>query len=612
MSARANTNIRSEGATSNSNESVMKRKSDDIGWDYGKLVDPSNYDRVRCNYCGKIFSGGVHRLKQHIGHIAGNVSRCPKSTKEDQVKCKQAVEDAKCKKKNKSIEDREIRMGVDLTGIKDEEEEVERLGLRKKPHFLGPMDKFASKINPEASMAMSTGTYLRQQHITDVLFKERTHSVHRYVAKWVYEAGIPFNATQNNSFTAMVEAIGQFGPGLKPPTRYQLSGPLLKEEFDSTKEALQQQQEEWKLGGCSIMTDAWTDRKRRSIMNLCVNCRCGTTFVSSKESSEEAHTGEHIFYYVFKCIEEVGPENVVQVVTDNASNNMAAAKLLKDRMPHIFWSSCATHTIHLMLEGIGKIPKFKKTLDSAKAFTIFIYAHHKTLWLMRTYTKKGEIIRPGVTRFASAFLTLQSLVEKKESLRNMFTSTEWENCKWSRTAKGKAAYSTVLNMNFWNGVTLCLKVFAPLVKVLRLVDGDVKPSMGFLYGELKNAKEEIKVVLRNNVSVYRPILDIIDSKAKDRLDTPLHKTAYLLNPFYCYKDPEIGKDCDLMNALYACVEIMYPDDMDKQTRILMNDLVKYTKKEDQFQKPLAKKIWEWDANGTYDPGNHNFLTNKNF
>ncbi|KAL5739818.1 hypothetical protein ACOSQ2_028998 [Xanthoceras sorbifolium] len=222
----------------------------------------------------------------------------------------------------------------------------------------------------------------------------------------------------------MVEVIGQFGPGFKPPTRYQLSGPLLKEEFDSTKEALQQQQQEWKLGGCSIMTDAWTDRKRRSIMNLCVNCRLGTTFVSSKESSEEAHTGEHIFDYVFKCIEDVGPENVVQVVTDNASNNMAAAKLLKDRMPHIFWSSCATHTINLMLEGIGKIPKFKKTLDSAKAFTIFIYAHQKTLWLMRTYTKKGEIIRPGVTRFASAFLTLQSLVEKNESLRNMFTSTE--------------------------------------------------------------------------------------------------------------------------------------------------------------------------------------------
>ncbi|KAL5865371.1 hypothetical protein ACOSQ3_002885 [Xanthoceras sorbifolium] len=84
----------------------------------------------------------------------------------------------------------------------------------------------------------------------------------------------------------------------------------------------------------------------------------------------------------------------------------------------------------------------------------------------------------------------------------MFTSTEWENYKWSRTAKGKVAYSTVLNMNFWNEVTLYLKVFAPLVKVLRLVNGNVKPSMSFLYGELKNAKEEIKVVLRNNESYW--------------------------------------------------------------------------------------------------------------
>ncbi|KAL5747620.1 hypothetical protein ACOSQ2_024917 [Xanthoceras sorbifolium] len=62
-------------------------------------------------------------------------------------------------------------------------------------------------------------------------------------------------------------------------------------------------------------------------------------------------------------------------------------------------------------------------------------------------------------------------------------------------------------MNFWNGVTLCLKVFAPLVKVLRLVDGDVKPSMGFLYGELKNAKEEIKVVLRNNVTLSTTLVN---------------------------------------------------------------------------------------------------------
>ncbi len=104
-------------------------------------------------------------------------------------------------------------------------------------------------------------------------------------------------------------------------------------------------------------------------MNLCVNCKLGTTFLSSKEDSEASHTGEYIFEYVDKCIEDVGPKNVIQVVTDNASNNMAARELLKIKRPNMFWTSCATHTINLMLEGIGKQTKFKGAIEKAKAFT---------------------------------------------------------------------------------------------------------------------------------------------------------------------------------------------------------------------------------------------------
>ncbi|TXG63545.1 hypothetical protein EZV62_010539 [Acer yangbiense] len=163
------------------------------------------------------------------------------------------------------------------------------------------------------------------------------------------------------------------------------------------------------------MTDAWTDRKRRSFMNLCVNCKEGTILLSSIECSFEAYIGEHICNYILNAIEEVGPENVVQVVTDNASNNIAAAKMLKEKMSSIFWTLCATYTINLMLEGIGMLPKFKKTLDSPKNFTIFIYAHHTTLALMRTFTRKRDTVKSSVTRSASAFLALQSLLEKKIS-----------------------------------------------------------------------------------------------------------------------------------------------------------------------------------------------------
>lgn len=63
----------------------------------------------------------------------------------------------------------------------------------------------------------------------------------------------------------------------------------------------------------------------------------------------------------------MGAENIVQVVIDNASNNMAANNLLFVKRPSIFWTSCATHILNLMLEGMGKIKKLKGFIDQAKS-----------------------------------------------------------------------------------------------------------------------------------------------------------------------------------------------------------------------------------------------------
>ena len=100
-------------------------------------------------------------------------------------------------------------------------------------------------------------------------------------------------------------------------------------------------------------------------MNLCVNSNVGTAFLSSRESSDEAHTSELIFEHVDKCIEQVGSQNVIQVVIDNTANNMGATKLLKVKRSNIFWTSCATHTINLILESIGKLSRYKKVIHQA-------------------------------------------------------------------------------------------------------------------------------------------------------------------------------------------------------------------------------------------------------
>lgn len=70
----------------------------------------------------------------------------------------------------------------------------------------------------------SRGQYLfqkiegRQQNINESLFKNRTNEVDTYLARWVYESGIPFNSINNDAFRQFVEVVGQFGPGYIPPS----------------------------------------------------------------------------------------------------------------------------------------------------------------------------------------------------------------------------------------------------------------------------------------------------------------------------------------------------------------------------------------------------------
>ena len=62
-------------------------------------------------------------------------------------------------------------------------------------------------------------------------------------------------------------------------------------------------------------------------------------------------------YFVFwdEVIEEVGAQDVVQIITDNASNYVAAGRMLEEKHPTIWWTPCAAHCLDLMLEDIGKL-----------------------------------------------------------------------------------------------------------------------------------------------------------------------------------------------------------------------------------------------------------------
>ena len=121
--------------------------------------------------------------------------------------------------------------------------------------------------------------------------------------------------------------------------------------------------------------------------------------------------------------------------------------------------------------------QFQPTITNARGITTFIYRHGRLLSAMREKTNGRDLVRPAVTRFATAFLTLQSLYKNKDALRHLFISEDWSKSKLSATEAGKKVCDTVISTTFWHTVEDCIRASQPLLIVLRIVDGDEKSAM---------------------------------------------------------------------------------------------------------------------------------------
>jgi hypothetical protein len=344
------------------------------------------------------------------------------------------------------------------------------------------------------------------------------------------------------------------------------------------------------------MTDAWTDKRGRGVMNLVVHSAYGVYFLESVDCSTAKKDGRYIFDLVDRCIEEIRVQNVVQVVTDNARANEAAASLLKAKHLSIFWTGCAAHTIDLMLEDIGKMSKVAATISKAKFLTVFLYAHTRVLDLMRKYLSR-DLVRCGVTRFATAYLNLKSLLENKKQLLRLFREDELNELGYLKSVKGEKAHKIVTSDGFWRRVEAAINYFEPLATVLRRMDSDV-PSMGFLYDYLVEAKNEIARRFNNDRKKYEEVFHFIDKRWDSKMKTPLHRAGYYLNPFYYYQNKiEIEENESFRDGVITCITKLMRD-ADTQDKII-EELQKFQDAEGSFGKEIAKRQCK---NIHFDPG----------
>jgi hypothetical protein len=97
------------------------------------------------------------------------------------------------------------------------------------------------------------------------------------------------------------------------------------------------------------MFDGWTDRKGRFLLNFLVHCRRSTMFIKSIDASTHVKDASLLCELMDAFIQEIDVHNVVQIITDNAANYVAAGRLLMERHHSLFWTPCVAHCIDLML-----------------------------------------------------------------------------------------------------------------------------------------------------------------------------------------------------------------------------------------------------------------------
>jgi hypothetical protein len=224
----------------------------------------------------------------------------------------------------------------------------------------------------------------------------------------------------------------------------------------------------------------------------------GALFLKAVDTSGMVKTAVNIASVLIAAILEVGPENVVQLITDSAANCKKAGEEVQKRylcllqlfvcdhvlvlslfrFPHIQWTPCTAHIIDLYLEDIGKLEWAAKRIKEAKAIVKLVTLHHAPHAIFRSKATL-ELVKPGMqayinkswvtcmgyksmlcageTRFGTHFMMMDRLLQVKMALKQMVVSDEWVAWTATKTSADKlekinGVVECIEDNSWWKGV----------------------------------------------------------------------------------------------------------------------------------------------------------------
>ncbi|GMI71602.1 hypothetical protein like AT1G79740 [Hibiscus trionum] len=545
---------------------VVREK--DVCWEYAEKLDGN---KVRCKFCLRVLNGGISRLKHHLSRLPSKgVNPCNKVRDDVTDRVRAIISSKEDVKETSSVKKQKIA-------------EVRAPGNMSASSKISTLETPSpvTKVFP-AALSIAASTLSDQEN------------VERSIALFFFENKLDFSVARSSSYQAMIDAVGKFGPGLIAPSVETLKTTWLKRIKSEVSLQSKDAEKEWATTGCTIIADTWTDNKSKALINFLVSSPSRTFFHKSVDASSYFKTTKCLADLFDSVIQDIGPENVVQIIMDSSFNHTGISNHILQNYGTIFVSPCASQCLNLILEEFSRVDWVNRCILQAQTLSKFLYNNVSMLDLMKKFTGGQELIRTGITKSVSSFLSLQSILKQRSRLKHMFNSPEYStNSSYANKPQSISCIAIVEDNLFWRAVEECVAISEPFLKVLREVSGG-KPAVGSIYELMTRAKESIRTYYIMDESKSKTFLDIVDRQWRDQLHSPLHSAGAFLNPSIQY-NPEVKFLVSIKEDFFNVLEKLLPTP--ELRRDITNQICTFNRAKGMFACNLAM-----EARDTVSPG----------
>lgn len=519
-------------------------RSKDPFWEH---VDVVENKRSRCKHCGEVFAPrNIHRIKLHLAGVARGIKKCtgvPAEVREEALK-------AVSKRKDETPSYSVVLQGKNS------------------------LPSNVQYSSPEISQKNDNVMLLRNNNDSKV--------INHKLAKFFLLNNIPFDVVETSSFIDFVKSVSRCDHGYKLPSHLELQTEFVSEIEMQVEKYVKDVKKSLEKTGCTIMVENCCN-----FINILVYSPEGAIFEASYEVSVLETMDFGIREIVASIIEKTGVDYVVQVITNDSQIFHSVGEMLEVNYPRIYLIRCVAQEIHFLLKDMfDEIPWIGQIIDHAELILKYMYHNDVVLSLMRQYTKDKELKHPSMSKFASKYQMLHSIFDNKNELQQLIASEEWYKLDSNRNEIAAKVTDIIQSENFWSEGRDVLDVLEPIVQVLRLVEDD-KSTSGYLYEELKRAREAIEGYRDGNPAKYQRILELLEER-QGMIIHPIHAAASFLNPTYMFlKDSEYW-DINMYNGMNLLSEKLVASG--EETANFTRELQLYRKRSKEFTNEMSYEI----------------------